>query len=122
MKLSTENTVYIAGPMSGMYLLNYPAFYAMEGLLRKTFQCRVLNPARQPDGLEYEEYMNRAFADLQQADTIVLLDGWNKSPGAKREFSFAVRRGIRTVAADEVFRTIHQRLKVKNPAISIKDR
>ena len=83
-------TVYLSGPMSGYPLFNHPAFFAMEGLLRKNFECDILNPARNPHGLTYDQYMDLAFEDIRKCDHILLLDGWHLSRGAKMEFNFAI--------------------------------
>lgn len=84
--ISPDHTCYISGPMTGLTDLNYPAFHAMEKLLRDSFGCNVLNPARHPSGLSYDEYMALAMSDLDRSDVIVLLDGWQNSNGAKMEF------------------------------------
>lgn len=80
--------LYIAGPMSGRPEFNRPAFNEAEAKLQAA-GYDVLNPARQPDGLEYEEYMRRGFEDIGNADGVALLPGWRESSGARREVSFA---------------------------------
>jgi|GEM_PF-1576622 hypothetical protein len=106
-------TVYIAGPMSGIKDLNYPAFNAAEQMIRDFYGFEVLNPARQPEGLEYEEYMKRGLEDVRACDVLVLLDGWNRSPGAQREYQLAmqlkkpfihVKNMTRLAAAAKAFR------------------
>jgi len=54
-----------------------------------------LNPARQPDGLTYQEYMRRALADLKQATAVVFLRGWEQSRGALYENLTARFIGLR---------------------------
>lgn len=108
--ISPDHTCYISGPMTGLTDLNYPAFHAMEKLLRDSFGCNVLNPARQPNGLAYEEYMKLAFADLERATVIVLLDEWENSPGAKREFLQAHQRGIGIVFQEQIELLLTRRL------------
>lgn len=122
MKINSETTVYIAGPMTGCCLLNYPAFFAMEGMLKKEFNCSVLNPARQPNGLSYEEYMKRAFEDLKKADAVVLLNGWNDSQGATMEFEKAREASINLFFEEEIYMIINRKLQKENPTIRIKDR
>ena len=109
---------YLSGPMTGMPMFNYPAFYGAAGLIEKEFQCEVLNPARQPNGLAYEEYMKLAFADLERATVIVLLDGWENSPGAKREFLQAHQRGIGIVFQEQIELLLTRRLAEANPNIN----
>lgn len=92
--INPTDIVYLAGPMSGLPDFNRAAFNAAERMLRE-LGCNVLNPARQPDGLEYEEYMRRGLADVEAANVIVLLPGWNHSPGAIRELARAIQPGLR---------------------------
>ena len=89
--------VYIAGPMRGHPLYNFPAFYAAEERLRAQ-GWDVYNPARvdqELDGFDpvtganlqtMEVYMFRDFeAILHQCDAIALLPGWQSSSGATKE-------------------------------------
>lgn len=116
--IKPTDIVYIAGPMSGMPLFNYPAFFGIAELIKKEYSCEVLNPARQPNGLAYEEYMKLAFADLERATVIVLLDGWENSPGAKREFLQAHQRGIGIVFQEQIELLLTRRLAEANPNIN----
>lgn len=111
--LKESDIVYLAGPMSGLALFNYPAFYAMAGMIKKEYGCRVLNPARQRNGLDYEEYMQLAFLDLDCANVIVLLNGWQNSGGAKREFIRAHERGIKIMLETQIEVDLHKRLIVE---------
>lgn len=101
-KITERDVLYICGPMSGLPEYNYPAFNAAEKAIRERFGCRVLNPARQPDGLEYDEYMRRGCADVVSASVVVVLDGWRKSPGAVVEMATALIHGRRVVEYAEV--------------------
>lgn len=93
--ISKTDTVYISGPMTGLPSLNYPAFNETEKWLKQEFGCSVLNPARQPDGMTYQEYMRLAYADLDQASAVFFLRGWKKSRGAKNEYARACRHDKR---------------------------
>lgn len=117
--IKSSDIVYIAGPMTGKKLFNYPKFFGMAGLLQKVYGCEILNPARQPDGLSYEEYMARAMADIARATVIVLMDGWCYSHGATLEYQAARERGIRILAEYELEDEIQEILKLKNPTIRI---
>lgn len=112
---------YLSGPMTGMPMFNYPAFYGAAGLIEKEFQCEVLNPARQPNGLAYDEYMRRAFDDLDRATVIVLLDGWNQSNGAKKEFLRAHQRRIGILYWHQVETVLTRKLEKENPLTIKKD-
>ncbi|MBO4304636.1 MAG: DUF4406 domain-containing protein [Lentisphaeria bacterium] len=117
--IEKTDTVYIAGPMTGKFLLNYPRFFGMAELLRKTYSCKVLNPARQPDGLEYGEYMRRALRDLIQATAVVLLDGWEASSGAVTEHDAAKLLGLKIYEERVVVRDMNCIMQGKNPSIRI---
>ena len=109
--LKESDIVYLAGPMSGLALFNYPAFYALAGMIKKEYNCRVLNPARQRNGLDYEEYMRLAFLDLDCANVIVFLNGWRNSVGAQMEFIRAVDiGGIRIILQSQIEADLHKRL------------
>lgn len=82
--------IYIAGPMTGKPNFNRKKFIETATLLWVEGHT-ALNPAILPDGLTYEHYMNIGLAMLRGADTIYLLEGWEHSEGAKREFNLAVR-------------------------------
>ena len=53
----------------------------------------VINPARigkiLPKNMDYEEFMSIDLFLLDMCDAICLLQGWEESDGAKREFEFA---------------------------------
>lgn len=111
MNITEQTTIYIAGPMTGRYLLNYPAFFAMEGMLKKEFRCNVLNPARQPNGLSYQEYMKLAFADIEKADALVALNDWDRSNGARSEFYFAKKMNKKIFHEFEIFSFIDEKFR-----------
>lgn len=49
----------------------------------------VLNPTCLPDDMSAEKYMPICLAMLNAADAVVLLNGWEASPGANLEADFA---------------------------------
>jgi hypothetical protein len=89
--------VYIAGPMRGIPMFNYPAFDAAAALWRSK-GWEVINPAeidRQEDGaaptletpvdvppLPFSVYMRRDITALLTVDAIAFLPGWENSKGA----------------------------------------
>lgn len=84
-------TVYIAGPMTGLPDWNYPAFHDAAAELRD-YGFNVLNPAEHFDGAtdrERSEYLRMALQAVVQADFIVLLPGWEDSEGVARELEAA---------------------------------
>ncbi len=92
---------YIAGPMRGQPDLGRAAFRRAEEKLR-AFGWKVLNPAILPDDLPQETYMPICLAMVREADCVVLLDGWERSAGAKLEHDFAVAGGILCVTEDMI--------------------
>lgn len=85
---------YLSGPMTGLPELNYPAFMAAAEHLR-ALGHEVYNPA------EWEGKYNNgvfnhtiAFADYctyisREADGVIVLPGWENSPGASAEIALA---------------------------------
>lgn len=102
---------YIAGPMRGHEHYNYPAFDAAAELLRAQGH-EVFNPAENDRqngfdamGLQGHEAAEHGF-DLRialkedlawicdNADAVVVLDGWCHSRGAKAEVALADALGL----------------------------
>ena len=99
-------TIYIAGPMTGCHLHNFPAFDEAERRLR-ALGWEVLNPATLSRQLGFDEhagveptpeYMDKAMrADIEailSADAICLLPHWQNSKGARAEEALAHWRGL----------------------------
>jgi hypothetical protein len=92
--MSPKKVVYLSGPMSGYPQANYPAFNRAAGLLRAEGH-RVYNPAEFPHSGGPETFPLRvAFASYcsficLEADTICLLDGWERSLGVSAELALA---------------------------------
>lgn len=88
------STLYIAGPMTGLPDLNFPAFFEAEDLLKKAGFV-VLNPADRAGrvtGQPWSWYLRRGVADVTESDGIALLPGWGDSRGARLEWF--VGRGL----------------------------
>lgn len=101
--------IYIAGPMSGYPEFNFPAFYEAERRLRED-GWTVFNPARKdaeeeldPDAFAVGDpamAANKGFSfrdaylwdvtKVIDADAILMLPGWQFSPGATGEHAVAV--------------------------------
>ena len=113
---SPDDIVYIAGPMTGKTLFNYVKFFGYAGLLKKEYGCTVLNPARQPNGLTYKQYLARAIADVSHATAILLLNGWIQSPGARKEYDFFLNRPSsgKFVTEEMVIQELSNRITVKS--------
>ena len=94
--------IYIAGPMRGIPLWNFPAFDRAAASLR-LHGWQVFNPAQhdRDEGLDTNDYpktpawftLEKAlqwdFARIIEAGTICLLDGWEESSGAAKELRVA---------------------------------
>lgn len=95
--------IYIAGPMSGIEALNFPAFHAEAARLR-ALGYEVANPAEiNPDpGTPWTECMFRDLRELIECDGIVMLPGWEASPGASIERLWSIRTGKKVLAAGEI--------------------
>lgn len=89
---------YIAGPMTGLPELNFPAFHAKAAEWRARGHT-VLNPAEiNPDpGMAWSDAMRADIAMLVTCHQIVLLDGWTRSKGATLEHHIAVALGLHVV-------------------------
>lgn len=65
---------------------------------------QVYNPAHansyMPEGTTYEEYMKIAFTLLEMCDAIYMLDGWQQSKGANREYGYALGKGMKIWGGD----------------------
>jgi hypothetical protein len=94
--------IYVCGPMTGIEDFNRPAFNEAARLLRGQ-GYEVVNPAEFEQSGSWEWLMRYAIAQMLTCDRIALLDGWNKSRGAKLEVHVAREVGIRIETLLEVF-------------------
>lgn len=82
--------IYIAGPMTGLPDLNFPAFHAAAAELRdKGFD--VVNPAEinVDPASGWHVCMRADICELMTCNAIYLLFGWTKSRGAMLEKQIA---------------------------------
>ena len=90
--ITSDDIVYISGPMSGIKNANREAFQRAEKFLVEKYGCRVLNPALGlPDGLSYTQYMAHAMILLSNATAVMILPGHQKSSGSVFEVICACR-------------------------------
>lgn len=92
---TTKTTLYIAGPMTGLPELNFPAFHAAAAELRAK-GIEAINPAEiNPDKhMTWQACMRTDIAALVFCDGIYLLPGWRNSKGATLEHDIALRLGL----------------------------
>lgn len=87
--------VYVAGPMTGIQDLNFPAFHAEASRLRG-LGYEVVNPAEiSPDlSADWGACMRADIAQLVTCHAIFLLPGWENSRGATLEHHIAEALGM----------------------------
>lgn len=90
-----KKKIYIAGPMTGLPDLNFPAFHG-EAVWLRAMGNEVINPAEvNPDPTtRWEDCMRADIAQLVTCDRIHLLAGWEKSRGATLEHYIASSLGM----------------------------
>ena len=94
-------TFYIAGPMRGKKLYNFPTFFEAAIVLRSQGHT-VFNPAErdmavgfnpaetmESQGFNLSEAFTWDFESIQKSQAIVLLPGWEKSSGVAAELAVA---------------------------------
>lgn len=99
---SKKPRLYLAGPMTGIKDLNFPAFNAEAARLRAAGYT-VMNPAEiNPDhSMPWAECMRRDIAVLVTCEGVALLPGWENSRGASIEEKLGRDLGMQVRAAEE---------------------
>jgi hypothetical protein len=100
---------YISGPMRGYPRFNFDAFLACEAYLWNAFATSptIHNPAQKDLDLGFDpdsgddvdegqlaQWMRRDLTDVAASSNIILLPGWERSEGARRELSVAKWCGL----------------------------
>ncbi len=97
--------IYVAGPMRGIPLYNFPAFDAAEAHLT-SLGHEVLSPASMDRARGFDpakdiatpeflaDAMRHDLEAILRVEAVVLLPGWERSTGAKAEAAVACWRGI----------------------------
>lgn len=93
--------IYVAGPMTGLPELNFPAFHAASARLRAAGHV-VVNPAEinADPAAGWEQCMRADIAQLVTCDALAHLAGWEQSRGASLEHYIAERLGMRCGPVD----------------------
>lgn len=95
LKTDRENTIYIAGPMTGYINYNFDAFNKAELDLRNA-AWDVENPTKHGivEGATWEDYMFACLAQISKCGNMYMLKGWESSRGANIEHYLANVLGI----------------------------
>lgn len=94
--LDPEGIYYVSGPMTGIDQYNYPYFNLVSTRLRY-LGLEVRSPSEIPtpptelkDMDLWKWCMDRCMSLMEGCDNIVLLRGWPKSSGARKELEYAL--------------------------------
>lgn len=91
-KVDKNKVVYIIGSITGNP--DYKQhFDRAERELRELGYEMIINPTVNPVNLPYERYSYLSVGAVQASDIICVLEGWEKSKGARAEFSLAEMMG-----------------------------
>src|SRR6478752_7138398 len=85
--------IYIAGPMTGLPGLNYPAFMENQALLIN-YGYTVYNPANLGDIAPKDASWSWFLKMVLESDGVALMPGWENSQGARLEQYDALNCGI----------------------------
>jgi hypothetical protein len=94
--MKKKESIYVAGPMTGIKGWNKPAFNKASKFLAKA-GYKPVNPAwldHGKSGEKWETYLKRDIPHLLKCDGICVLPGWDRSRGAKLEVHIARALGI----------------------------
>lgn len=102
--------LYLAGPMTGLPDLNFPAFHAHAARLRALGHV-VISPAEACADIagQWHACMRRDLQLLLHCEAIALLAGWENSRGARLEHHVATQLGIAVHLADDIIWTADRR-------------
>ena len=92
-------TLYLAGPMSNLPAMNFPAFHSAAADLR-ALGHEVVNPAEinTDPGAAWLTCMRADIKQLVDCEAICLLPGWENSRGATLERQIAIGLGLQVYA------------------------
>lgn len=95
--------VYLSGPITGAP--DYKErFLAAENKIKEKGFTEIINPARiEIECLSWQEYMEIDMTLLDMCDTIIMLEGWERSKGAKIEKEYAEKKSYNVFGSVEEF-------------------
>jgi len=93
--------VYLSGKMTGFDESVYKENFRNAELFYRACGYEVVNPCniseivlKKKPNASYEDFMREDFKAISGCTHIALLEGWESSPGAKRERAEAERLGL----------------------------
>lgn len=86
--------VCLSGPITGVADYKVRFAQAVVRVLSARPGVRIWNPAVLPEGRTYEWYMRQCTDAVYDSAAVVMLDGWEQSPGACAERALALALGI----------------------------
>ena len=97
-----KEKIYISGKVTGVKRCIYHHQFAVKADVLKARGYIVLNPVRLNEPLvmqemDYEDLMKICLAFVDVADVVYMLNGWEDSPGARREHERAINSGKRVI-------------------------
>lgn len=109
--MSDISKIYLAGPMTGIELFNYPQFHRVATALREDGNEVVspaetvlpngticqLDPPTADDARPHTDYLREGLAKLLECDAIALLPGYADSRGAMLELRVAEELGMTVI-------------------------
>lgn len=83
--------IYLSGPITGVP--DFEDRFFVPEIMLGDMGYVVINPAILPLGLKPADYMRISLAELEAADAVALLPGWERSRGAQIEVLSALYAG-----------------------------
>lgn len=100
--------IYLAGPMTGLPEFNFPAFDRFADILSAA-GYEVVNPAQMDRDVGFDptstvvskeflrDALRRDLSAICECDGIAMLPGWEKSGGARVEWTLACHLGLKVL-------------------------
>ena len=92
--------VYVAGPVTGVPELNRPAFEEAAGRIVGAGHTAIVPHWFVPADASWQDAMRTSLDLLAACEVVALLDGWERSRGAKLEARVAYELGMPVMTAD----------------------